>query len=400
MNETRQPAPYVAGAGTPPPYLAGRDSIQNEFRTMMATLEGGTKVNPRAILGYRGLGKTVLLTELETLANERGWKTATVEVDPAYRLEQQLMSAMNDVISELAPARSALTALADAIGRSTKSVAVSSTPISPVQLELAATFAPGDPQLGNDLRVVMIEVAKLAHEKGSGVALFVDELHEPPIEQLRSLSIALHGAGKTREVSPFLLVAAGLPHLDARGMKARTYGERMFEIWETSPLERDEVAQALQIPAKRRGRTWTDEAIDEVFRETQGYPYFVQRWGIDVWNATTSETIDKKAVVDSTKLVYSNLDRSFYRQRLAKLSPGEYEYVREMAALDVDKRTSIAIAEALGRKSTTQTSSLRDSLIAKGVIESLGKGRVGFTVPGLAGHFDRAATQRQGLGFS
>jgi type II secretory pathway predicted ATPase ExeA len=357
-------------------------------------------VNPRALLGYRGLGKTVLIEELAMQARERGWHSAVVEVDPDHRLEQQVLTALDDLVTEIAPTQAALRRFGDGIAKATKTVKASTTQLAPVTLELAMTSGAGTPQVGQDLHTVLRGVGELALSKGAGIAIFLDELHEPSIAELRSLAIALQALSKTRDVVPVAVVGAGLPHLDARGMKARTYGERMFEIWNVNPLSPTEIADALRVPAGRRGRSWDDEAVALVVAETQGYPFFVQRWGLEAWNITFTETISATDVKRAAPRVYEKLDTSFYRQRLAKLSPSEANYVERMAALDPEDRTSIAIAKAMGKNSTSDVSTIRDSLIDKGMIEATGHGHVGFTVPGFAGHFERAATQRRGLGFS
>src|SRR3954447_8244563 len=78
---TRATNPYSAGAGTMPPFLAGRDRDVERFDTLLARLEAGEQGRSLVYSGLRGVGKTVLLLEFEKLAAGRGWDcTGGVEI--------------------------------------------------------------------------------------------------------------------------------------------------------------------------------------------------------------------------------------------------------------------------------------------------------------------------------
>ena len=81
MQLTRATNPYSAGAGTMPPFLAGRDKDIENFEALLTRLEGGLQGRSLVYSGLRGVGKTVLLLEFEKLAVERGWDcTGVVEI--------------------------------------------------------------------------------------------------------------------------------------------------------------------------------------------------------------------------------------------------------------------------------------------------------------------------------
>ena len=64
-----------------PPFLAGRDRDLERFETLLARLEAGEHGRSVVYSGLRGVGKTVLLLELEKLAVTRGWDcTGVVEI--------------------------------------------------------------------------------------------------------------------------------------------------------------------------------------------------------------------------------------------------------------------------------------------------------------------------------
>lgn len=66
------PNPFKPTAGKRPPILIGRESVIEDFAE---GLDNGVGAPGRLMLitGNRGCGKTVLLRELQRLANERGW---------------------------------------------------------------------------------------------------------------------------------------------------------------------------------------------------------------------------------------------------------------------------------------------------------------------------------------
>jgi hypothetical protein len=65
--------PYSMGAGNPPPELAGREDQVTQFRILLGRLAAGRSDPSMIISGLRGVGKTVLLLELESIAGELGW---------------------------------------------------------------------------------------------------------------------------------------------------------------------------------------------------------------------------------------------------------------------------------------------------------------------------------------
>jgi hypothetical protein len=72
--------PYTPGSGVKPLKLAGRDGDLEAFGVLLERLAGGQPERSLIYSGLRGVGKTVLLLEFETLARESGWVRNDVEV--------------------------------------------------------------------------------------------------------------------------------------------------------------------------------------------------------------------------------------------------------------------------------------------------------------------------------
>jgi hypothetical protein len=162
--------------------------------------------------------------------------------------------------------------------------------------------------------------------------------------------------------------------------RAKSYAERMFEYPQIGALTQTQAATAIREPALREGVEYTAEALAEIYRQTQGYPYFLQEWGKHSWNTANDSPIDLMDVEAATALALSELDASFFRVRLDRLTPGEKRYITAMAAIDKGSYRSSEIAAKLG-KEVNQTAPVRASLIKKGMIYSPAHGDTLFTVP-------------------
>ena len=73
----RRDNPYTPGAGRKPPNLAGRDADLEDFGALLAALERGGTDRSLVYYGLRGVGKTVLLMELDLIAAPFGENAAT-----------------------------------------------------------------------------------------------------------------------------------------------------------------------------------------------------------------------------------------------------------------------------------------------------------------------------------
>src|ERR1700759_4507002 len=70
--------PYTPGSGRSPEYLAGRDEDLEEFRILVERIGKGLGERSIVYSGLRGVGKTVLLIEFDTIAREWGWASTDV----------------------------------------------------------------------------------------------------------------------------------------------------------------------------------------------------------------------------------------------------------------------------------------------------------------------------------
>jgi hypothetical protein len=145
-------------------------------------------------------------------------------------------------------------------------------------------------------------------------------------------------------------------------------------------LSHEDVRRALAEPLEENGVKIDADAVDLVMEETQGYPYFVQEWGYQVWNAAGKSPITRADIEKCSKVAIQRLDQNFFYSRYERLSDPQKIYLRAMAELGPGPHKSGDVAKMLG-KETSQLGPTREGLIQNGMIYSPKYGYTSFTVP-------------------
>ncbi|HKI56743.1 MAG TPA: ATP-binding protein [Trueperaceae bacterium] len=373
--------PFAPGAGTPPPELAGRDGLVERAQVALARNRRGLPGRGLLLSGMRGVGKTVLLNRFALEAEAEGMPTCAIEAPEARSLPSVLAPALREPLLRLdrrkAAGRKAGRALR-ALGSFVKSLRVS---YGELQFGLDLETEPGVADTGDleiDLSALLMAVGEAAGERDTAFVLLVDELQYVAELELSALLVALHRCAQRR--LPVAFFGAGLPQMAGRMGRAKSYAERMFDFVEVGALNEAAARVALEVPAEAQGAGFTAAALHAVYRRTEGYPYFLQTWGKHAWDVADSSPISKADVDTATGLAIAELDASFFRVRLDRLTPSERTYLRAMAEMGPGPHRSGEIAAALGRK-VTSVAPTRAKLIAKGVVYSPSHGLTAFTVP-------------------
>lgn len=258
-------------------------------------------------------------------------------------------------------------------------VKVSEVEVS-VEPELGAADS-GD--LEADLGELFVAIGEAAAERQTAVAICVDELQYLNETELSALIMAVHRINQRN--LPLTLVGAGLPQIVGLSGKSKSYAERLFDFPPVGRLNHADSESALQSPVRVHKVEFTKPAIEEILRETHGYPYFLQQLGHEAWNIARTPQITVDDIKMASKLAIANLDQSFFRVRFDRLTPREKEYMRALAGLGEGNQRSGDIAAALGVRSQS-IAPVRSSIIKKGMIYSPSYGDTAFTVP-LFGDF-------------
>jgi hypothetical protein len=373
--------PFAPGAGTPPPELAGRHAIIELAETTLARVMQGRSAKSFMLIGLRGVGKTVLLVRIEELAHRLGYQSLLVEAHEDKSLPALLLPAVRQILLAL----DQLGALNEKVKRGLRTLRsfANAIKVKYGDLEIGIDIdaeqgvaASGDIEL--DLPQLMVAVGEAAAARKKAVALLVDELQYINEIELSALIMGMHKIAQRQ--LPVVLIGAGLPQLVGNMGRSKSYAERLFDFPEVGPLSAKDAEVALIEPIEREGEKIAKAAVREIVKASQGYPYFLQEWGYQCWNAAPKSPIRAEDVATATPIVLKKLDESFFRVRFDRLTPAEKGYLRAMAQLGPGPHRSGDIADKLGVK-VQSVAPLRSGLIKKGMIYSPAHGDTAFTVP-------------------
>src|ERR1700755_3643755 len=94
--------PLAPRAVQPPPELAGRDKELMAFEVVLERVARGRPERSLVLTGLRGVGKTVLLGELRSMAIRAGWGAGKIEARPEADLRRPLSAALHRAVRDLA----------------------------------------------------------------------------------------------------------------------------------------------------------------------------------------------------------------------------------------------------------------------------------------------------------
>ncbi len=93
--------PFSPGAGAPPPELAGCEAIIEQARVLFGRVKNRRPEKSILLTGLRGVGKTVLLLEMERLAIAAGYRTLLVEAHEDKPLAALLVPPLRTLLFDL-----------------------------------------------------------------------------------------------------------------------------------------------------------------------------------------------------------------------------------------------------------------------------------------------------------
>lgn len=371
--------PFAPGAGTRPPELAGRGGILADAETSIKRALAKRAARSQMLLGLRGVGKTVLLSEIEDIAQREGHITSSIEAPENAALSGLLVPKINQSLRKLSTTEAAKARVYSAL-RALRSFA------SVFKVSYADTSISVDPELGTadsgdieaDLPELFLRVGEAASAAGKAWTLLIDEVQYLNSRDLAALIVALHKVSQKN--LPVLFFGAGLPQVAALSGDAKSYAERLFTYPAVGALEPDAARLAIKQPIEAEGHRIREDAMEEILNQTKGYPYFLQEWGYQCWNIAADKEIIRDDALLAGKSATKSLDEGFFKVRLDRLTPKEREYVVAMAKLGEGPYKTADVAAALGQ-STQQLGPCRASIIRKGMIYSPSHGGIAFTVP-------------------
>lgn len=386
--------PYSPGAGSPPPALVGRDRELETFDIAVQRLTLGRSAKSQLLTGLRGTGKTVLLREFGRIAGHHDWVHEKIEATEDLAFVEGISILVRKALLRLRTRDQIRERAKRALGALTAFRVRYQVPDTGVDVTLGVEPGPGRADTGvldEDLAELFIEVGEAARAGGIGVLLTIDELQYVTQTNLAALIVGLHRV--SQEQLPLMVAGAGLPTLPGLAGEAKSYAERLFDFPEINSLTLADARLALSRPAEAEGVAWSAAALDSVLKLARGYPYFLQEFGKHAWDVAAGPDIRQADVDAAAPIALSELDAGFFRARLARTSDAERAYLRAMATLGPGPCGSGEVAKALA-KTTSQTGSVRDALIKRGLIYSPRWGQLAFTVPMFDEYVARVSTDQ------
>ncbi len=351
--------PFSPSFGVSPPTLVGRDDILNAIDEALAT--GPTHPDYTSLLiGYRGVGKTVVLNAVEDLASGRGWLIISENAHPTgllARLTRSALDLLNDH-TDPDPTRRLKGLKAAGVG---------------IDFELTKLDEPV-----HDLRNALSALGSLLREQETGVLITIDELHAGNIDELREFGSILQHVSR-REQNPIAFVAAALPLLNDTLLAddTVTFLQRCarYEVGRLSPTD---TFQALKAPIANRNGNVSERSLAQMVKATSGYAFMVQLVGFHVWKAAkdTAKGIKTGEVSTGINEAEQRIGPLVHAPIWKDLSPMDKKVLVAMTHDDEDSELS-EIGERIG-KNGQYVSVYRHRLIKTGMVESSGVGRIRF----------------------
>jgi hypothetical protein len=373
--------PFSPGAGSPPPELVGRDPDLEQARILLGRTQQKKSEKSMLLTGLRGVGKTVLLKEIQQLAKGSGYRTIFIEAHEDKPLGSLIIPYLRSLLFDL-------NRMAGVSEKVRRGLAVLRSFISAVKLTIhdITIGIDIDPEEGSadsgdleiDLPDLFIAIGEAAEDRNCAVAILIDEIQYFNQKELGALIVAMHKVQQHR--LPLVLFGTGLPLLPGLAGEAKSYSERLFNFPDVGALSAEDASKALEEPARAASVTFDPLALEEIYRLTKGYPYFLQEWGYQSWNLAPASPITLQVVQAATDVVISRLDKNFFRVRFERLTPNEKFFLRAMAELGPGVHRIGEIADLLKIKPSS-LSPVRADLIRKGMIYSPAYGEIAFTVP-------------------
>lgn len=397
MTRAPFPNPFRAGAGHPPPYLAGREEEKQEFSRL---LEQQPILANLVLTGLRGVGKTVLLETFKPIAISKSWLWAGTDLSESASVSEEKLALR--LLADLSPL------VANVVVAETEQPRIGFAAI-PEKLPLRLDFAllkrvcDQTPGLVSDKLKAVLELvwASLKTTQVRGVVLAYDEAqnlgdqaerHQYPLSLLLDVFQSIQKRGM-----PFLLVLTGLPTLFPKLVEARTFAERMFHVMLLGRLSDAQSREAILKPVQHQGCPvrFTEGAVAEIVRHSGRYPYFIQFLCREMFDSYLQHRaggkVDPAVTVNQT---VRKLDSDFFAGRWNRVTDRQRELLSVVAALPhCDEEFTVQEIVEQSRRlpkpfSASHVNQILGKLAETGLVYKNRHGRYSFAVP-LLGDFIR-----------
>ena len=384
--------PYRPGAGLMPVYIAGRDEDIQNVSQMFDALTMDIPTQSIIFSGLRGVGKTVLINKLQSIAEEKGIFCKHIEIEER-----------NDFISQIAECSQAFLRTVSAKEKfkhliqkpleAIKSLVVS---FNPEDNSFSLSMQDRELYVSNNLTQTLTEVfstiGETAQKTETPICFFIDEIQYMKQNQLGSLIAALHRANQLGY--PIMIIGAGLPKIYKMLSDEKSYSERLFMYKKIDSLTDEQSEKAIEEPAKKFNIIYAHEATNKIVEITKGYPFFIQQLCKIVYDKTNKNVIELSDVENCIDEFLSSLDERFFKSRYERCAESDKKFIFAMVECGELPCPISNVAHNLN-KTVGSISTTRAQLISKGIIYPVRYKELDFTVPEFSGYIQRLEEYKQ-----
>ena len=341
--------PFSPSFGVLPAALVGRDDLLRDLGSGLLT-GPASRSYCSVLMGRRGSGKTVVLTEMQRRAMFDGWIVLSVDAATAGLLER-----VNQAIYQAAKTYEGLDALEAVSSRTTthrRGIAFRGFEYGKSEAEYV------DLDLKKGLRAQMTELAELAQANGTSVLLTVDELQGIDREEGRRLSNDLQHL--RRDGLPLAFAGAALSEAKATILadKRMSFFKRC-EQYDVPEIGFADALVGIGKPIQEAGGRIDSDALKAAAAQIDGSPYKMQLIGYNAWRtAGAPEHPIEAGDIDLAIAAADDIvDRDIGVLSFNDLSRAEQQCLGGVAVLNA--ATAVEIADAAGANYNT----VKDSLL-------------------------------------
>ena len=384
--------PYRPGAGLMPMYIAGRDEDIANIEQMFEAVRMNIPTQSVIFSGLRGVGKTVLINKLQTIAEEKEIFCRHIEVETRNDFISQIGTCAQAFLRRVSTKekfKHLIQKPLDAI----KSLMISFNPEdNTVSVSLQERELYTASNLTQSLTEVFVTIGETAQKTETPICFFIDEIQYMKQMELGALIAALHRVNQLGY--PIMMIGAGLPKIYKMLSEEKSYSERLFTYKEIDSLTEEQSRKAIEEPAKKFGVYYTEDAVQKIIEITKGYPFFIQQMCQVVYKNTNEGLIQGTHVDMNIQEFFELLDSGFFKARYERCSESEKKFVFAMVKCGELPCTISNVAKNL-RKSVSAISTTRAQLISKGIIYPVRYKELDFTVPEFANYITRLEEYKQ-----
>ena len=309
------------------------------------------------ITGPRGSGKTVLLTQLGDIANDRGWTVVNVSG------REPLCASIQEQLAHDTRIRSLDIRI--------------SLPVVSAEAHL------GGPAEELSFREVLTRATRSLTSHGSGLLITVDEVQDASRDEMATIATSVQYMIRQQQNISLLFAGITTGVLDLLNGKGITFLRRA-KAEELASIPTYEVARALRKTIETSGLLVDDDALSYAAGQTHGYAYLIQLVGYYVWregrrHSRESVTITLADAKRGSEVAAREFGSSVLETAISGLTKPAVDYLLAMTE-DENSSSTAEIARRMGMPASS-ANTYRRILIERQIIESTAPGFVAFSIP-------------------